>query len=511
MALWSRFFGSAGSQAAGVAIGSTAVPALLPAAQFLVNEAWNTYPDRVLREVQLAQGVASGQIDRDWATQEARLNGLNGDRFGRLVNVFDAGPGMASAFEMWRRELITEEQFRRALKRDAIEPEWIDALVGLRHVLISAPELAAMRQRGYIDAAYQHREAGLQGVTPERADLQFENSGLPPGYGELAQMLHRGIVNEAEFRQAVREGNVKTKYTDEFLQLSQPILSAVQAATLRLKGWITEAEAAHLGALNGYSAEQMQQLFLMQGRPMAPVQMFSAWAREAPGPQGGTFDKADFLRAVKQSDIRPEYGETLWALRWAYPSLFQLRRLAEDGTLTRAELLDILHKERYEPTLAVKIVDGWLRGGGATSKGLTAADLAAEYEGRYLTRTQYLAGLRELGYDDATASAKADAIDAKRSREARNQLIGRIHSQYVAHRISRDRAVEALTAAEVPARVRNTVLPDWDLERELVADALTPAQIKKAYTHGALTRDVAVQRLEWRGYDAPDAALYLDQ
>jgi hypothetical protein len=506
-----RFFGRTASEGAAFALGTAVGPALGPAVRDLVNQSWSTHPSMPLGVGDLAHGVASGQIPRDWATDEAENTGFNRERFDHLVHAFDAGPGVAQAFALWRRSIIDETAFRRALKREDLEPEWIDALVSARYVLLAPADLAAMRQRGYIDADYHHEEAGKQGITPARADLMFENSGLPPGYGELAQMLHRGIINRAEFVQAIREANTKVKYTDEMLALTDPILSAIQAATLRLKGWITADESYRLGALSGYSQEQMDRLYLMQGRPMSPVQMYNAWAREAPGPQGGTFDKDDFLRAVRQSDIRPEYGETLWAIRWAYPSLFQLRRLATDGTLGRSELLDILHKERYEPALAAKMVDGWLAGTGQTSKGLTASDLASEYEARWLTRPQYIAGLKEIGYSQAGAEAKADAEDSRRTRLTRNRRIELIGRRYVAHGIGRDRALAELTAAAVPARVRDTLVPEWDAMRAITPDALTAAQIKKAFAKALMSRAEAIERLEAKNYEAADANIYLDQ
>jgi hypothetical protein len=505
-----RFFGRTASEGAAFALGTAVGPALSPAVRELVNEAWSLYPTRPLGVADLANGVSSGQIPRDWARDEARNTGFDGNRFDHLVAAFDTGPGVALAFELWHRGILTEGGFRRALKRESLEPEWIDALVAARNVLLSPADLATMRQRGYIDAARHHDEAGRQGITAERADLMFENSGLPPGYGELAAMLHRGIITEGEFVQAIREANTKVKYTDELLALARPILSPIQAATLRLKGWIDAAESYRIGALSGYSQEQMDRLFLMQGRPMAPVQMWNAWAREAPGPQGGTFDKADFLRAIKQSDIRPEYGETLWAIRWAYPSLFQLRRLAEDGTLSRAELLDILHKERYEPGLATKIVDGWLRGGGTTAKGLTRSDLEAEYQGGYITRAAYIADLAELGYDAGEAGRIADLHDAKLVRRARDQRVTKTHSLYVRHMIDRGEAQRQLDGAGVTDAAIARILDEWDDERTITPDSLTPAQIKKAFGEALMDRTTAIARLMHRGYEQGDAAIYLD-
>jgi hypothetical protein len=239
--------------------------------------------------------------------------------------------------------------------------------------------------------------------------------------------------------------------------------------------------------------------------------MQTAWARGIDGPDGTPMDQAQFEKGIRESDIRPEWGPMLWGIRHAYPSLFQLRGAVQSGGISPDRALVILRYERYEDQDAAALVASWTRGGGTTKKGLTATDLANEYEASWVTRAQYVAGLKELGYDDATAASKADAEDAKRVRLARNQLVARVHSQYVAHRISLDTATNALNTAGVPARVRDSLLPDWTAERDLTADALTAAQIKKAWQKVMMTRAEAIGRLEFKGYDAADASIYLDE
>jgi hypothetical protein len=183
----------------------------------------------------------------------------------------------------------------------------------------------------------------------------------------------------------------------------------------------------------------------------------------------------------------------------------------QSGALTRARALTILGYERYEDQDAVALVDSWLRTGGTTAKGLTATDLANEYEARWLTRTQYIAALQQLGYSADNAAAKADAEDSRRARLARNRRVELIGRRYVGHAISRDRAVVELNAADVPARVRDSLLPEWDAMRSITPDALTPAQIKKGYAKALITRADAITRLEAKGYEEADANVYLDE
>jgi hypothetical protein len=352
----------------------------------------------------------------------------------------------------------------------------------------------------------------------DRLKVLANLSGLPPGPEALLAMWNRNLVDEDSVDAGIREGHMKTKWAHAFKRMRWHVLSAAEYAELWLRGWITKQQAIEGGALTGTTPEQVELLYKNRGRPIAPVQAFNAWAREAPHPVGegippraGTFDFEDFKAAIQRSNIRTEYVGPLWALRWAYPSLFQLRRAVQDGGLTSARALEILKIQRYEKDDREALVRSWTLGTGTTSKGLTAADLAAEYEGRFLTRAQYISGLQQLGYTADQAAEKADATDAKRARAERNTLISTTRARYVAHRISRATAVDVLTRGDVPARVRAAILPTWDLEREITADALTPAQIKKAYQRVVFSRDQAIARLEFKGYDAEDAGIYLDE
>jgi hypothetical protein len=511
LSILTKFFGRTASEGAAFAVGTAVGPTLIPAVRFLENEAWHAHPDMPLaaRDAALAaaKDVAAGLDKAD----EAQKNGLDGERFAALVDIARAYPPLGELLQLRRRGIITEDELLTLLNRLGFTDTNAARLAALQVELLAPADLAMMRQQGFIDRPRQVEESAKQGVDAERADLLFEVSGLPPPTERAMEMLRRGIIQEPEFRQIVREGHEKTKYTDEELALRRELLSPATLVALHLKGWIDKADFHARMAHHGYDAGEADDWYDAAGRPAAPVQMYTAWARGAPGPYGGTFDKADFIRGIRQSDIRPEYGETLWHDRFNYPSLFQLRRAVQDGGISRARALTILRYERYEDTDAVALVDSWLTGTGTTAKGLTATDLANEYGALWITRAQYVSGLQQLGYAADVAAAKADAEDSKRARQARDALVARIHTLYVSHRLSRTAALDALGKASVPARVRDSLLPDWDVERDITADALTAAQIKKAFGQAMMPRAEAITRLEAKGYDLADANIYLDE
>jgi hypothetical protein len=548
VALFSKFFGRTVGEGAGVAIGTATANVVEPALQELANAAKEQYPHYPLRPEDAAAararepvgdlpGLPLGGVD---PSHEALYGGLQQGRFDVLTELQREHPSVGELLDLRRRNLalgaghgIEQAEFQEWLRRTGYSAEIIAALTKLLTHFLAPADIANAVQQGFVPddgilpaadlsgppfnipteqvPLDPSNEAAVSGIDRDRLKVLAELSGNPPGPETLTALLNRGLIDQAQWLHGIREGRTKTKWAGPLLALRRQILSGAQAATLRLKGWITAQESYDIGALSGYSQEQMDRLYLAQGRPAAPVQMFTGWARGIDGPDGTPMDQAQFEKGIRESDIRPEWGPMLWGIRHAYPSLFQLRRAVQDGGISRDRALVILRYERYEDADALALVNSWLRGSGTTKKGLTATDLANEYEAAWITRPQYVAGLKELGYDDATAAAKADAEDAKRVRLARNQLVARIHSQYVAHRISLATATNALNTAGVPARVRDSLLPGWTAERDLTADALTAAQIKKAWQKVMMTRAEAISRLEFKGYDAADAALYLDE
>lgn len=506
-----KFFGKTIGDTAAFAGGAAIARTLHPGLQELENESWSAFPQRPLDAGTAAAIVAEDVERRDWGANEARQTGINGDRFDDLLGETLNAPGVPQLFEAWRRDLIDDAAFEHGLRKAKLEPRWDAPLRALKRQLLSLSDLANARQQGFVDAQTQLDTSGKLGLSRDDAQVLFELAGLPLGVETMQQAVNRGLADKATFEQAVREGHTKTKYTDLAYALRQPILSADEYATLHLKGWIDEQAMHAGGALHGFTPAQMDLKFLEKGRPISPTQGYTAWAREAPGPYGGTFDEADFNKTIAQSDIRPEYAKVLWHNRFNYPSLFQMRQLVSSGTLDRATALDILHKERYPDDLAAKMVAGWLKGAGGSAKAETATAVLTEYEGRFVTRTEALAALEQLGYSADVAEHELHLADARRVKKYRDAALARIHAVYVAHKIDAAAAAADIDKLGIVPPARDQLLELWAFERDVNVSVLTPAQIKRAFVKGVQTREWALAELEERNYSPDDANTLLDE
>lgn len=452
--------------AVGVGVGQSVADAISPITRELANEAWAKYLSMPVSAVEAASVVASGERSHAWGLSEAVKNGINEERFNALVDMFDTAPDLSSLVDALNRGLISEGDFREGARKQFIEDKWIDALIALTHRILSPAEAAQAWQRGYMSETDAEREAALSGMSAERARIQRESAGLPPPPETAMQMLRRGIITDAEFEQMIREGNTKTKYTDEYLELRQRILSGADWASLRLRGWATEAEAAAGGAADGWSADEMELLYLNRGRPATTRQVHIGYARggELPGVAG---EREAFERAVRQSNIRTEYTDLLWASRYTYPSAFVIRGLTQAGTFDRATAERILLESGWPPQYATLAATDWA-GDGTTGPQTKWADRA-----RSRLFTALHNDYQDGSSDEATARAGLERVGA--------------------------------TAAEIDA-----IIALWNFERDRTLTDLTQAQVLKLYKKAIWTREQAQARLEDMGMDPTEASNLLD-
>lgn len=504
-----RFFGNAASNSAGFAIGAAVHPTLSPITQELANETWERYPNVPLDPLVLADGVATGEIPYAWAEAEARRTGTNKDRFARLVEVADQGPGVASAFELWRRGIIAEAGFRRALKRGGLEDEWIDDLVKIKQRLLSPEILANARQQGFVDEPRQKQESALQGTPDDAAEILFQLSGNPPGPETLQRAVNRGLMDQDGFDQGIREGRTKTKYTELLWLMRKPVLSAVEYAGLWLRGWITEAEAKQGGALTGYDEAQMDLIYLNRGRPATSRQVHIGYQRGG-RLEGESLDEREtFRRAVRQSNVRTEYEPLLWAQRYTYPSAFALRGLVQGGYVSADEADEILRFQGWEPTLARKVADAWDASRGSAQKEATATDELTLYDGLQIDRATVLNRLQSLGYDQADANRKADVLDARRVISARTTAIGEARKSFLKHEIAEPEARAALTRIGVADWAQAEMLEMWDAARDVARAGLSRAEVVRAYRRALLTLVDAIAALVAQGFSDDEARILL--
>ena len=525
--------GESAAAAVGFGLGVALSEALRPLATKIAYEAWATAPIRVPDPGTLAAGVAQGQVDEDAAREWAKNHGYDDEAFSALIDIANVGPAIGLAFEARRRGELTDAQLRTAFRRTGLEEQWDAAMLALVENRLDLGAIATAIHRGimageglivreppqtpgevphvpqsHLDAT---EEAAAHGIDPERLRILVGNTGLPPGLMEMLHLLNRHAVTEDDVRRAVAQSNLRNEYMDVVLELRRQLLTPHEYEEAALRGIITQ-DAADAGAeLHGMTRGDARLLFETMGRPLAVRAITTGLARG--GQLGGSYDDVPepYRDAIRRSNIRPEYARLAYANRYTLPSTFVLRGMAQAGELNQQETETLLLQSGWQPALAAKVAARWAAGGAAGGKAETLAQVADEYEGGFATEAEYRASLEHLGYTGAAADRLVHLGDARRVKRYREKAIDAIGKAYVGFKLSDERALAELEELHVAGEAAELLLTVWSKQRLDTIRELTPAQIAKAYKHNLITRDVALEALEWEHYEPADAAILLDE
>jgi hypothetical protein len=496
VALLGKFFGRTAAEGAAYAFGVATGPVLAPATETIRQEAWNTYQTRIPAVGVLAEGVAQGQVPLTEAQDWAHKQGYADTAFSALVDIANTGPGSGYAFELWRRNIIGPEDFKRALKRLGIEQEWIDDLVKIKIDILDPADLARAIHRGLIPdpgllkgnlpkgvgnvPAYPVydidalAEALGSGIDHDRLGVLVGLQGLPMGSHEAAQAFFRKILTDDDYLRAIAEGNTRNEWAEAIKEQSRSIPSPTNYVAALIKGWIKPADMHAGAARHGMTTEDADLLALIAGNPVTTHQAFIGHIRGGRVEGENWNERETFRRAVIQSHIRPEWEPILWAQRYSYPSAFVLRSLTQSGDISQADAEEVLLFSGWEPSFAKKVSAAWA----------------------------------------PTGTAKADSHVTSEQ----NRLRTTTHSSYLSGEISKTVARNSLTVAGVASASLDAVMRIWDTEKNLIRAQLTAANVKKAFNKGGKnnatgqkwTRDEALAALIELGWAALAANDYLD-
>lgn len=487
--------------AVGYGIGGAISPAVEVAAQPIAKRLWQADPSVPTPAQMAAQASATGRVSRGWAATEAAFQGFGAEPFAALEALALGPPPLETLFELLRRGKLDEAALLVGMLRLGIHPEHQQALLDLRRVHLSPQDAAMARQQAFIGRAQQHAIAAIGGLDPADADLQFELSGLPPGIGEGLELLRRGKIDEARFRQYVHEGHVKTKYEDDLLQLRYMPLSAAVAAEALIRERIPKAKAVQIAEQNGMREEDFLTWSNMLGRPPGIMEALTLVNR-------GKMTAGDFREVVARSDVRTEYTDQLYELRIHYPSLFQLSRLIAEGALPDARAIQILEYEGYPADLAEGIVKAGHKTKTSSHKGLSLSIIEQLYESGLESKEWFDTALEHLGYDEADRSQLEQLLEVRRLVAEIVHALGLLRSRYTGWKIDRATVVADLDQLLADADARTRLLALWDRERETNRPQLTIAQIGQALKVGRFSPPQAIARWQGLGLSAEDATTH---
>lgn len=480
---------SSAEYALGFGLGVALAESLAPLATSLRQATYAADPSKVLTPDAAARIVAQGLEQTGWGQGEAAGEGINGDRFALLEQSQLRAPTVGELLQLIRRAQVQDAEVTHALRKAQLEPVWDDRIRGLAREALTPAQVATAIHRNIFRAtglivseapATPGRvpqvspstldpveQAAWWGIDTEQLRVMVGITGLPLSLTEMLHLLNLGEVTEDDVRRAIAQSNTRNEYMDVALGLRRRILTPHEYAELRLRGWISPAERDAGAALSGMEAADAQLLDNMLGRSLAVHAVTTGLARG--GKFGGDYAgvQEPFLTALRQSNVRPEWGNIAYANRYTIPSYFILRAILKDGGMTQAQFADYGKQLGWPPDLAEKAAAAI--GGGATA----AAD-------PHVTKAQ-------------------------------TQLWNAVHKSYLDDLETDQQARDDLAAAGVAAAAIPQVLRLWQRERAIVRRTLSPTEIRKAIGQPGHDQAWALERLKELGFSTDDATTFLTE
>lgn len=375
---------------------------------------------------------------------------------------------------------------------------------------LSPSDLADMVVRGVIEHAEAALEAAKNGVNQHDFDLLVTNTGEPPSILDMLELLRRGKVSRDDVVRAIKQSRVKNEWIDTILMLGLQPPTPADILDAAVKGQLTPDEAHAKYQQLGGDPDYFNLMLSTVGEGPTPVEAarmankgLIPWDGRGPG-------VISFEQAVLESHYRNKWLEAYRKDAEYFPPPRTITAMYNSGALTKEDAAKLLAEQGLNPTLIAAYLSDAAKNKTSKFKDLAASTIGTLYQDQAIGDDEAKQMLLQLKYDETEADFIILTWQLQREEKFRSTAISTAHTQYINHKIDRDKASALLDQFRVPSNQRDYLLALWDQEQSAKVTLLTAAEIKKAVTKLGFDPQWALDRLVQRGYTPDDAQIYLN-
>jgi hypothetical protein len=451
-----------------------------------------------------------GDTTEKYAQEIANAAGLTDDDFAILLLNTGEPPGLEQLLEAYRRTFIDKATLEKGIRQSRVRDEWIPTIEQLRYSPMATADAIEAYIKGYITEDQAKDYTQQNGLEPDDFEALSLSAGEPLSRTEMTMLWNRGLVTRDDVANAIRQSRVKDSYVDWALELQRSPMSTADAIESHVQGYLTEDQAKDIALQNGLREQDIEPLMLTAGEPLSKTEMLTLLRR-------GEVTVDQVKDALQQSRLKDSYIDLALELRTELPALYEVRALLSAGALTAEQGTTLLLEQGYSADIVKAIVSSLTGGTLAATKELTAAQLSSLYQEREISADEYVKELVALGYSQANAELLETLEDQKWTITARNQVITKIRSQYIGHKITQQQASADLDALQISSAMRDQLFEFWNLELASAVKLLSESQVVDAWQLGlfengdpAANTQLALGYLANLGYSSGDAMILLE-
>lgn len=374
---------------------------------------------------------------------------------------------------------------------------------------LSPAIMADLVERGEITEAEGAAEARLSGIDGNRFHLMTRGVGQPPAPGQLADALRRGIIDRPTYERGIRQGVIRVEWADTLRRLSEVVPPPGLLPQAEAEGQLPPAEARKQYAELGGSPEWYDLLVAMSGQSPTPLQAVEMANRGVIPWDGRGREVVSYEQAFLEGPWRNKWMDPFRKLAEYIPPPRTVTAMYREGSINRARAAELLHQNGLPEDLIGPYLQQGSQEKTAADRKLAQSTVVTLYTDQLIPRTDAASMLIDLGYEDDEAEFVLAIADMQLAKRYTDLAVGRVRTYYVARKIDRPAAINALARFGVTGDRASTLMGLWDWERASNARELTASEIYTAWKYSLLTEQEATARLVDLGYTPRDAWLYL--
>jgi hypothetical protein len=404
------------------------------------------------------------------------------------------------------------------------------------------PQTAAgLVSKGIMPLADASSEAAGGNLDGHHFNMLIDAAGNRPGFDVAAEMLRRGLIQQADFATALARNDVPSFWWDAYQGLTRILLSPADLALANLRGEIPLADAVAYAGQLGLLETDFNTLVANTGEPPGTELLMEALRR-------GFIQEDTFARGIRQSRVRDEWIDTLLKVRYTPMSTADAVRAVVEHYLPESEGAAIAQQNGLEAEHWPILVESWGRPlaheqmmslyyrGLASKDEVTQAfresDLKDKYTelsfelGRRLVPERQIVQmlqhdviptdvaftmLHQQGYNDDDIASLINLGTAQQASHHKTLTKADIVAMYTDAIMNRRDALDNLGQLGIDAKDAGEVLDLADFKRKAAVLKAKQGGIEASLKAHHITEDQALQRLYDAGIDHDQARALVDE
>ena len=390
--------------------------------------------------------------------------------------------------------------------------------------LIPPVNLIAMRYKGLLDENQYYDECKVNGINQERATLLYDEAAQRLGAYDAINLWRRGGIDEHKRDEMIMKAGWSEERIEYLLNITKQIPSASDVIAFSVREVYSPEIAEAFGQYEGGERVYTNAETDITANGMDKETFMKFWAAHWTLPSVGQgyemlhrqiIDDEMLDKLFEAQDIMPGWRPHLKAMSFNVFTRVDVRRMHKLGVIDDDALVKAYMDLGYTQDMAGQLAEFTIlynydpESSQVTEedkenqrlKETTQATVLSSYKKGLLDLTTTRQYLQDLGYSSGAIDLYIARADYENAEDIEEQQIAAIREGYIRSIFEYNDTVDKLGRLNLPAKLTDTLLERWQIERTARLSKPSKADLTKFLASGIISQDTFQSELRGLGYD----------